>query len=147
MGAAIIAVAALLAAGPAVAGTSLLPRLAEADRLLNEPPYACNPDKTDCELLRGGSDPKKGNWYAIHDHPNGVGITCYQPGDRTGAGSLGVLRGWKELLGDQRMGGFDKITLNPRCKALAAKTPWNISSAYRHSRGSRPRGASRSPEP
>ena len=80
MRAATIAVAALLAAGPAFAGTSLLPRLTEADRLLNEPPvYACKSDKTDCELLRGGSDTKTGDWYAIHDHPNGVRILSWEP--------------------------------------------------------------------
>jgi hypothetical protein len=54
MRATIVAVAALLAAGPAAAGTSLLPRLAEVpDSLRDQPPvYHCNFDKTDCDLRR-----------------------------------------------------------------------------------------------
>jgi hypothetical protein len=119
MRAAIIAVAALLGAGPAFAGTSLLPHLAEADRLLNEPPiYACNEDKTDCELARAGWDNQTGQDWVIHDHQNGVRITCYYP--HQSAGSLGLCGNGKSFWPVDGMPRNKLLTNDPRCKGFGS---------------------------
>jgi hypothetical protein len=115
MRATIIAVAALLAAGPALAGTSLLPRLAEADRLLNDPPvYHCNDAaKTDCDLMRAGFNRASGEVYEIHDHPNGVRVTCYYPGHLKIGSSYA-------LCGDGKSFWVISGPLDPRCTAFGS---------------------------
>jgi hypothetical protein len=121
MRATIIAVAALLATGPAFAGTSLLPHLAEADHLLNEPPiYACNEDKTDCYLMRFGVNHATGEGYEIRDHPNGVRVTCYYPGQKA-IGSNYALCGDGKSFWPVNGTALHKLpTDDPRCKGFGS---------------------------
>jgi hypothetical protein len=82
MRATIIAVAALLAAGPAFAGTSLLPRVAKVDDYVkNVPPslICIEPgNNASCAQMRGKFD-TAGGQYITSDFPNGNHLSCFYP--------------------------------------------------------------------
>ena len=111
----IIAAAILLAASPAFASTSLLPRLAEADDAVKNvaPDFRCDPGRP-CQQVRGVPD-GKGGGYETFDVADGRHIRCFWSTNAYGLcqNNSGLLFGFTSM-SDNQIAALPSD--DPRCK-------------------------------